>query len=227
MTQTVTENKQEVKKDVDFYKILLVSPSGYGKTMSARNLNRESTGFINSENKPLPFKGGFKYYYKPKTLAETSQYIIECAKNPEITSLFIDSLSSIFDMVLLDSRKKYKGFDVWNNYNTEIQNFIDLIKKVPKQVFMTAHYEILGIEGSQEKRVKVKGKELEGVIEKDFTIVLYGDKKLNDKGFPEYYFNTFQEGTSAKCPPDIFGPEVMRITNDCEFINNAIYQFLK
>ena len=46
----------------DYYKVALVAQSGKGKTFAARNLNRDKTGFINVENKPLPFKGGFKYH---------------------------------------------------------------------------------------------------------------------------------------------------------------------
>lgn len=209
----------------DYYKTLLVSQSGCGKTMSARNLSRETTGFVNTENKPLPFKGQFKYHERPKTLGETTAILIEYAKNPEINVIFLDSLSAVFEMVLLDARKRYKGFDVWNNYNTEIQTFIDLIKRIPKEIFITAHYEIIGIEGNQEKRVKVKGKELEGVIERDFTIVLFADKKFNDKGLPDYYFNLVQEGTSAKCPPDIFGEDVLKISNDCQLIVENINKF--
>ena len=45
----------------DYYKVLLVSLSGKGKTYSSRNLNPETTGFINMENKPLPFKNTFKH----------------------------------------------------------------------------------------------------------------------------------------------------------------------
>lgn len=194
--------------------------------MSGRNLPRDTTGFVNVENKPLPFKGAFKYHSRPKSLSEASATLIEYAKNPEIQTIFLDSLSAIFEMVLLDARKRYKGFDVWNNYNTEIQSFIDLIKRIPKTMFITAHYEIIGIEGNQEKRVKVKGKELEGVIERDFTIVLFADKKFNDKGLPDYYFNLVQEGTSAKCPPDIFGEDTIRIPNDCQLIVENINKFV-
>lgn len=209
----------------DYYKTLLVSTSGCGKTMSARNLSRDTTGFVNTENKPLPFKGAFKYHERPKSLSETTAVLIEYAKNPEIHTIFLDSLSAVFEMVLLDSRKRFKGFDVWNNYNSEIQTFIDLIKRIPKEIFITAHYEIIGIEGNQEKRVKVKGKELEGMVERDFTIVLFADKKFNDKGKPEYYFNLVQEGTSAKCPPDIFGEDTISIPNDCQLIVENLNKF--
>ena len=209
------------------YKVLLVAQSGSGKTMSAQNLPRETTGFLNVENKPLPFKGDFKYHVVPKVINEVTTTLIEWAKNPEITSIFIDSLSAIFDMVLLDCRAKYKGFDVWNNYAEIIQKLIDLIKRIPKEIFMTAHYEVLGIEGNLEKRVKVQGKMLEGVIEKDFTIVLYGSRRFDEKGKPKYSYNLVEDGASAKCPPGIFGEDVMQIPNDCGLILSAINEFKK
>jgi hypothetical protein len=146
-------------KTEHYYKVLLVAASGSGKTYSAQNLNRETTGFLNVENKPLPFKGDFKYHVVPKSITEINNTLIEWAKTPEITSIYIDSISAIFDMVLLDSRARFKGFDVWNNYAETIQKLIDLIKRVPKEVFMSAHYEVLGIEGNMEKRVKVQGED--------------------------------------------------------------------
>jgi hypothetical protein len=70
-------------------------------------------------------------------------------------------------------------------------------------------------------------KMLEGVIERDFTVVLYGNKKFDEKGKPKYYFNLVEDGASAKCPPDMFGPEVMQIPNDCQKILEAIQEFKK
>jgi hypothetical protein len=45
----------------EVYKVLLVGASGKGKTMSFRNFDRATTGFINIENKPLPFPGRFEH----------------------------------------------------------------------------------------------------------------------------------------------------------------------
>lgn len=68
-------------------------------------------------------------------------------------------------------------------------------------------------------------KEWEGVIEREFTVVLYADSKFNDKGKPVYYLDLASEGTSAKCPPDIFGEDVFRIDNDVKYIDNKIKEF--
>ena len=68
---------------------------------------------------------------------------------------------------------------------------------------------------------------LEGVIERDFTIVLYGNKKFDEKGKPKYYYNLVEDGASAKCPPGIFGDDVSQIPNDCKLILDKIQEFKK
>lgn len=144
----------------DYYKLLLVGPSGKGKTMSFRNMNPNTTGFINVEDKPLPFKNKFKYHNRPKTIADTKKALKEYADNKEINCICIDSLSAYMDMLLAECRATKKGFDIWSAYNEEIGKFLNFLKSIQKEVFITAHYEILGIEGNQEKRVKVKGESL-------------------------------------------------------------------
>lgn len=211
----------------DFYKILIVGGSGKGKTYSLRNLNPDTTGFINEENKPLPFKNKFKYHTRSLTLDDTKKALKEYATNPEINCIVIDSISSFMDKVLRIARKDNKGFEVWNYYNQSLADFFNYIKSIQKEVFITAHYEWIQDEGgAKERRVKVKGKELEGVVEKDFTIVTYSECKFIDKK-PEYFFSLVSADSSAKCPPDIFGEGIYSIPNDCNLILEKIIEFTK
>ena len=62
-------------------------------------------------------------------------------------------------------------------------------------------------------------------LEKEFTIVLYGDSKFKENGKPEYFFKLAEENTSAKCPPAIFGEDVYHIPNDVNFILEKINEF--
>ncbi len=210
----------------DYYKVLLVGQSGKGKTYSFRDMDINTTGFINVENKPLPFKNNFKYHKRPNNSVEVLEAIKEYATNTEITSIVIDSFSAYMDMVLTEARTTKKGFDVWNAYAESISKFNSFIKKCEKEVYITAHYEILGVEGNMEKRVKVKGKEFEGVVEKDYTIVLYADSKFNEKGIPSYHYLLTGEGLSAKCPPDIFGSDTLKIENNVRLLDNKIKEFV-
>lgn len=212
----------------EFYKTLIIGQSGAGKTYGARTLNPETTAFINVENKPLPFKNKFTKHYRLPKYQDVYKQLIECGKDSSVEVIVLDSLSAYFDALVLECRATKKGFDVWNMYNDEIDKLLDIIKRIPKEMIITGHYEILNIEGNTEKRVKVKGKEREGMIEKDFTIVMYADKKFDsDKNKFEYYLELAGEGLSAKCPPDIFGEDVYKIQNDYKFIIDTINEFKK
>jgi hypothetical protein len=210
---------------MDYYKVLLVGMSGKGKTYTFRDLDPNTTGFINVENKPLPFKNNFKHYVKAPNYPDAYKAIIEFGKNPEITCIVLDSFSAYMDNVLFEARKTKKNFEIWSMYNEEIGKLTDLLKRVPKHAFIAAHYEILGIEGNMEKRVKVKAKEWEGQVEKEFTVVLYSDSKIDPKTRkPEYFYHLFLENASAKCPPDIFG-DVLEIPNNAQFMLDKINEF--
>jgi len=95
--------------DRDYYKVLLVGPSGKGKTYSFRNMDPNTTGFINVENKPLPFKNQFKYHKRVDTHGQALETIKEYATNPEIKSIIIDSFSAYMDMVMTAARASKKG----------------------------------------------------------------------------------------------------------------------
>jgi len=209
----------------EYYKIAIVGTPGSGKTYGARTLDPNSTGFINIENKPLPFKNNFKYHARPQNSASVLAALQDYSNNPDITLIVIDSFSAFVEMLLAEARTSKRGFDVWNLYNEEIGKFLKLIKLAKKEVIITAHDETLNIEGAPEKRVKVKGKEWEGLIEKEFTIVLYTEKKFVEKK-PQYNLLLVGEGMSAKCPPDIFGEDVMKIPNDYKEIHKAIINFV-
>lgn len=207
------------------FKVLLVGRSGQGKTYTSRTFNPETTGLINVENKPLPFKTKFKHHSRPKTYKEAYDAVIEFAKNPDIEVIYIDSFSSYTDMVLLEARRTKKGFDIWSMYNEEIGKFLDLVKKAPKHIFVTAHYDVTeNVDGNAEKSAKVKANEWKNQVEKEFTVVLFADSKMNDKGKPTYWYNTYQEGTTAKCPPDLFNGE-LKVNNDGKFLLDRVKEF--
>jgi hypothetical protein len=218
-------SEKEVKKpERDYGKILLTSQTGKGKTYSFRNMDESTTGFINVENKPLPFRKAFKYYGKPKTVNGILKNLIDYSENLDITSIVFDSLSAAFDIIEKEMSNNFSGYDIWSNYNKKVAELLDLIKKAPKEVFITSHYEVLNIDKTPEKRVKTVGKRWEGVIEKEFALVLYGESKWKDDK-PDYFFRLAGEGLSAKVPPDIFGEGVYTIKNDCKIILDKVVDY--
>ena len=212
----------------DYYKVLLVSQSGKGKTYSFRNMNPDTTGFVNAENQPLPFKNKFKYHSRPTTVAATKEVLKQYANNPEIKCIVLDSLSSYLDLLLSEARATKRGFDVWNTYNEEVGKLFNFIKSIQKEVFITAHYEWIQDEGgAKERRIKTKGKEWEGWIEKEFVMVLYADKQIdpNTKKI-DAWFDLALDSASAKCPPDIFGEGIFRVPNDSQMVLDKILEFV-
>jgi len=213
-----------------YYKVLLVGSSGKGKTYSFRNMNRDKTLFINTENKPLPFKGSFKNTVSPSTVADVLKAIVDGSKNPDIECVVIDSFSAYLDILMAEARATKKGFDIFNHYNEHIAKFNEYVKKCKKEVFVTAHYEIIQdeISGGKERRVKCNGKQWEGVFEKDYTVVLYTESRPSPGGKPTHSFTLVNDGTnSAKCPPDIFGEDVLSTDNDAKLVFDKIQEFKK
>lgn len=206
------------------YQFMIVGSPGRGKTYSFVNMDPKSCGFINMEGKPLPFINKFENYYCPNNWQDAYNKLIEYAKNDKITEVVFDSFSSYMDSILKTARETKKGFDIWNMYNEEIGKLMFIIKKYPKDIFLTAHYEwIQTEEGAIEKRIKVKGKEWEGMVEKEFTIVTYADVQIKD-GKKYYNIKLNTDGKdSAKCPPIFMVNNQEIIPNDC----NAFLQHVR
>lgn len=55
---------------------------------------------------------------------------------------------------------------------------------------------------------------------------MYAENKFDDKGRPQYYLSLVGENTSAKCPPGIFGEEVIQVPNDAQYILESINKFV-
>ena len=93
------------------------------------------------ESKPLPFINKFKHYSTPNNWQECYQKLIEYAKDSTIEVIILDSFSAYVDSLLKTARDTKKGFDIWNYYNEEIGKLQYLIKKYPKHLIVTGHYE--------------------------------------------------------------------------------------
>ncbi len=211
------------------YKFLLVGPSGRGKTYSFRNMDKERTLFINVENKPLPFLPGFTNTIIPQNSSEVLAALSAGSTNPNIDAIIVDSFSAYVDLLLSEARITKRGFDIWNHYNENIGKFNTYVKNVRKEVFVTGHSEIITDElgGSRERRLKVKGKEWEGTIEKDYTIVMYTDSKPVENSRPFHFFKLINDGTdSTKVPPGIFPDDQFSIENDSNLVLTRLKQFI-
>ena len=210
----------------EYFKVAIVAKSGSGKTYSLRNLDPNTTAFINMENKPLPFINNFVHYCTPKNFQEAYQKIIEYGQNEKIETIVLDSFSAYQEDALIQASTTKKGFDVWNDYNMNIRSLMKLIKLVPKDVLMTAHYQLVQIDGgnSTEKRIGVKGNEHNVTgIEGNFTMVVFADMKLVDNKRNFIYKLLTSGNDTAKTPPyliEALGGE--EIPNDAKLVIDAI-----
>jgi AAA domain len=216
------------KERTDFAKVLVIAPSGYGKTFLSKTADLDKTGYINAENKPLPFKGNFKFHGKPKSWNGFLKNLEDYGNNQEIESIIIDSQSMALDTLHAEMKQNFKGFEVYGNYNTQVKRYLDLMKAINKDIIVLSHDESIIVDGYKQKRAKVHGKEFEGRLEAHYTIVLFGGKKLEDNK-PRYFLKTFEEDTSSKVPESMFpgkdGSNSLEIPNDAKYIFDSLGKY--
>jgi hypothetical protein len=215
-----------------FYgKLAIVGPTGAGKSYLSKTADRETTGYINMERKPLPFKEGgpFKHMGMPKNWASFKANLEKYGSDPEIKQIIIDSQTMAFNTLNKEMAQNFTGFDVYKNYNRQVYEYIEILKNIEKDIIVYSHDEWLKVEGEGKKRMmSVHGKEFEGKIEQHFTIVLYTGTRMKD-GKPQYFLKTFEQDTSTKVPegmfPDKNGNNHLEIPNDGKYIFDCIESY--
>ncbi len=220
-TRTVKQKEDIVR--TDWGKVLIVSPSGYGKTFTAKTADPETTGYINTELKPLSFKGNFKWHGKPKTWGAFLKNLEDYGNNPEIENIIIDSQSAAFENLHSEMKSNFKGFEIYAQYNTQVKRYFDLLKNINKDAIILSHDETIVQDGYRQRKAKVHGKEYEGRLEAQFTVVLFGGKKLENE-MPKYFLKTFEEDTSTKVPEGLFNDKLI-IPNDAAYIFNSLENY--
>lgn len=221
----------EIEKKRNYYaKIAIVGPTGTGKSYLTKTANKATTGYINTENKPLPYRAEpFKYEGRPKTWAGFMKNLKDYVENPEVDKIIIDSQTMAFSILNNESQKQFANWDIAKNYNKNVYEYFIYLKDIPKDVIVFSHDEFLqiGKEGKK-KRMVVHNKEHEGKVEEQYTIVLYTGTRLNE-GKPEYFLKTFEEDTSTKTPesmfPDKNGDNLLEIPNDAKYIFDAVKEY--
>lgn len=214
------------KKNIrhDYGKALVLGQSGYGKTYMFRNCDEKTTGLVNVERKPLPFRKVFKYHGRPQNWSGFIKNIEDYAGNPDIEQIAVDSQSAAFDILYQECQRNFKGYDIYSAFNRQVVQFFDLLRDVKKDMIVTGHDEILLIEGFKQRRAKIHGKMYEGRVESYYTIVMFADKDFKDER-ANYYLRTMAPDTSTKVPPDLFGEKAYSIGNDAEEIFKKMKQY--
>jgi hypothetical protein len=186
-----------------------------GKSTAWRNMPIDSTLLINAERKTLPFPHHKKVH---QLWPETTKEIFEALSDPKYLNstklkyIGLDSFSAFTDMLMAEARILRTGYDVFNYYNENIAKLFKLVKamtKAGKHVIFTCHDEVLMNDSDTVKRIKVKGKEWEGMVEKEFDVVLYATVRVEANAEPKHLFKTRTDGKiPAKAPMGYLDPEM-------------------
>jgi hypothetical protein len=203
--------------------VLLVGDSGSGKSSTFRNLPAEKTVIVNTERKPMPFKGFGKFKnINVSRYKDFAKLMKELKDDKKYEYVVIDSLTSLLEIVNKYCESIYTGYSIWSEYNSLVYNILQDMKDLPQQVFITGIPEYNKDQDCPKLFVKTKGSEWKYSIEKEFAIVLHTNLVDDEEGnITEYRLDTRPSNhTSSKSPDGMF--EERYIPNDATQIVEAI-----
>ena len=220
--------------------VLIIGPSGSGKSSSLRNCDPERTIILNTEQKALPFRGAAKFamnipisHYnqfkdtwdsvKKQRKQGAFQKAIQSDKADVVV---VESLTSLNELICRDLKERnITGFDFWGAFKDEVRNNLIDSKNTPKYVIMTGVDGVVESANGIEERIFGIDGSLKKAVEKEFVITLYTVCIIGDDGEPTYKFITNKqsgyENVPAKSPacmlPKIMDndiAEVMRLADE-------------
>jgi hypothetical protein len=211
--------------------ICIMGESGSGKTTSMRNLDPETTYYIDSDRKGLSWKGWKKqyntkkknYFCSDEPEKVKSKLVGISEKCPKIKTIVIDTIGSI--MVADEMRRsREKGFDKWLDLATCVWDMVDMayLLREDLTVIFVAHTQTESTEdGFIFTKIKTSGKKLDKIcLESKFTTVLIA--KCIDG---EFVFETRAKNSTAKTPMGLFDTDT--IPNDIKTVIEALEEFEK
>ena len=207
----------------------IAGESGSGKTTSMRNLDPESTYYIDADKKGLSWKGWREQYNTEKKnylrcddVNIVRQYIKSVAeKCPKIKVIVVDTINGL--MVADEMRRsKEKGYDKWVDLATCVWDLVvDCYDfRDDLTVVFTAHTQTeTDDNGYRFTRIQTSGKKLNKIVlESKFTTVLLA-KSVDGK----YLFETQANNSTAKSPMGAF--DNFEIENDIVSVIEALEDF--
>jgi energy-coupling factor transporter ATP-binding protein EcfA2 len=219
--------------------ILIIGPSGSGKSASMRTLNPKETVLISALGKSLPFKNSKKDYSiwnkesNPNgNVIHTSnslnllKWMDHVSKNmPHVKSLVIDDNTHFSSLEYIRRIKETS----WEKFNDIAANMVAIVEKAKSLredlvVFFLHHTREVGDGILEEKQTKAMtiGKlvdEKMSSYEAFFTVVLSSKKKKGDSKI-EYVFLTQDADSTTKSPIGMF--ETEEIPNDLALVRERV-----
>ena len=194
--------------------VLILGPSGSGKSASLRNFEPEEVGIFNVANKPLPFRKKL-----PTANNATYEMIAGSLKKKNKKTYVIDDSQYLMADEFFD-RAKETGYQKFTDIELHFRNLLQtVIQQTPEHVIV---YFLHHTEEDMSGRLKAKtiGKMLDEklTVEGLFSIVL-----LTVAEGTEHYFLTNSDGSStAKSPMEMFD---LKIDNDLRMVDQIIREY--
>lgn len=211
--------------------ICIMGESGSGKTTSMRNLNPETTMYVDCDKKGLSWKGwrndfsGEKKNYIqtdfPQVALQILQKVDKSDQYKHINVIVFDTINGL--MVADEMRRmREKGYDKWQDLAASIYGLIDYALTVRDDltpIFIAHTQTDHDDNGFMFTRIKTSGRKLEKItLESKFSTVLLS-KVLDGK----YVFETQSDNSTAKSPMGAF--EEKDIPNDIAAVLEALKDF--
>ena len=211
--------------------ICIAGESGTGKTTSMRNLDPETSFYIDCDKKGLSWKG-----WKDRFNGEKKNYLVTDFPSVALTALkkldkeesfkkikvcVVDTLNGL--MVADEMRRaKEKGYDKWQDLAQSIYELVDysLTMRNDITVVFIAHTQTDHDDnGYMFTRIKTSGRKLDKItLESKFSTVLIS-KCMDGR----YVFETQANFSTAKSPMGAF--ESKEIDNDIVKVIEALEEF--
>ena len=194
--------------------VLILGPSGSGKSASLRNFEPEEVGIFNVANKPLPFRKKL-----PTANNATYEMIAGSLKKKNKKTYVIDDSQYLMANEFFD-RAKETGYQKFTDIGLHFRNLLQtVIQQTPEDVIV---YFLHHTDEDMSGRLKAKtiGKMLDEklTVEGLFSIVL-----LTVAEGTEHYFLTNSDGSStAKSPMEMFD---LKIDNDLRMVDQIIREY--
>ena len=211
-------------------KILIMAPSGSGKTTSLRNLDPETTVCIQALNKRFPFPGAKNWKLWDKESASGSRFV---TRNPATIKGFMTKAVSVGKKIIIVDDFVYviagkvmddiedSGYDKWTELALLVHDLFEFIDTLPEEVRV---YFLTHTEEDSNGNIKMKtaGKLIDNLLTPEgmFTTVL-GAKFKEGK----YFFQTQKERNSEpfKSPMEMF--KDIYIDNDLAMVDKTIVDY--
>lgn len=225
--------------------VLIIGPSGSGKSSSIRTLDPKTTFIIAPDRKALPIRGWRSNYVtvrndkkeidftksnyveinEPVAIKRLMDYI--SVNRPDIKTIVIDTLNHAMTAEFM-RKINVAGFGKWSEFALAIYNICNVIPDLRQDltVIVTGHNEMVSnLDGTLSNRLKTLGKLLEEkiTVESLFTTVLFSFADPRSKDLPYGFHTQSDGGTTAKSPMGLF--DSTKIPNDLAFVLDKLAKY--